>query len=94
MVPQGVIVRLAGEAVADAPYCHVAFAASAYSVNPLDVVPSALTSSGVDNGCCGSDGCDGANRSCKCGHVLGIEWSDCWTAAEVLFDPEAVVEID
>lgn len=91
-VPEGVIVRLPPEAVELAPYCHVPFALNAYSINPRDVVPRALKSTGIDNGCCGSDGSDGPNRSCQCGQIVGIEWSDCWTAAELLLNPDAVVE--
>lgn len=31
------------------------------------------------NGCCGLDGCDGPNRVCECGNLVGTEKSDCWT---------------
>ncbi len=59
-VPQGVIVRLSPDRAAElAPYIHVPFAVGAYSINPLDVIPRAVKSTGVDNGCCGSDGSDG-----------------------------------
>jgi uncharacterized protein (DUF1697 family) len=34
--------------------------------------------SGVLNGCCGIDGCDGINAFCPSGHEIGTEFSDCW----------------
>lgn len=44
-----------------------------------------------DNGCCGSDGCDGPNRACTgCGARIGIARTDCWTALEMRFFPDAV----
>lgn len=92
----GVIVRMDHKATYSVrePNGHwherVASSVSAYSVNPADTIDGALKPSGVDNGCCGSDGVDGPNRSCVCGEVLGTEWSDCWTQAEVRFEPEAV----
>ena len=50
-----------------------------------------LRSHGHDNGCCGSDGCDGPNRACaRCGAVVGTARTDCWTASEMRFLPEAV----
>ncbi|MDO9335435.1 MAG: hypothetical protein Q7T61_03465 [Caulobacter sp.] len=60
-------------------------------VNPADVLQTALQQSGIDNGCCGSDGCDGPNRSCRCGQVSATQWADCWTQAEVRFLPDAVL---
>lgn len=59
----------------------------AYAINPQDVIKANILTCGVDNGCCGSDGLDGFNRRCKCGNVLGTEWSDCWTQAEYRFEP-------
>lgn len=69
---------------------HVASPAGAWSINPEDVVEEALVSCGKDVGCCGSDGCDGPNRACRCGAVVGTEWSDCWTQKEVRLWPDAV----
>lgn len=66
----------------------------AIAVHPEIVIDGTLKSSGSDNGCCGSDGCDGPNRSCTCGQVVATEWSDCWTWAEVRFLPEAVVALE
>jgi hypothetical protein len=62
----------------------------AISANPADVLIEQMASCGVDNGCCGSDGCDGDNRACLCGAVLGTQWSDCWTQAEMRFRADAV----
>ena len=71
---------------------HVYSPVGAISINPADLLPASLTTAGIDNGCCGSDGCNGPNRACrKCGTVVATEWSDCWTQAEVRFLPEAVV---
>jgi hypothetical protein len=70
---------------------HVESGAGDFSVNPEDVLPGVLSTTGVDNGCCGSDGCDGPNRRCTCGGVLGTEWSDCWTQAEIRFTSDAVI---
>ncbi len=59
--------------------------------NPADVLLAELTYSGKYAGCCGVDGTDGPNRSCvRCNAVLGTEWSDCWTQAEIRFLPDAV----
>lgn len=69
-------------------------AAGAFSINPADLCEGALKPSGIDNGCCGSDGLDGPNRSCACGQVLGTQWSDCWTQAEVRFEPDRVAIVD
>lgn len=41
-------------------------------------------------GCCGLDGCDGANKVCTCGAEVAIERSDCWMPHALLFDPKAV----
>ncbi len=50
-----------------------------------------LSSSGRDSGCCGSDGCDGPNRSCqRCDAVVGTMRTDCWTAHEMRFLASAV----
>ena len=50
-----------------------------------------LRSCGEDNGCCGSDGCDGPNRACGgCGLVVGTARTDCWTGLEMRFRPNAV----
>jgi len=59
----------------------------AIAINPNDIEDGVLISCGKDNGCCGSDGMDGFNRKCKCGNILGTEWSDCWTQAEIRFEP-------
>ncbi|RYE90865.1 MAG: hypothetical protein EOO75_09550 [Myxococcales bacterium] len=61
-------------------------------MNPADVVRAHLRSTlRNDHGCCGSDGMDGPNRKCVCGATVGTEWSDCWTAAEVRLDGDAIV---
>ncbi|MEO3938779.1 hypothetical protein V3N99_18780 [Dermatophilaceae bacterium Soc4.6] len=50
-----------------------------------------LCSSGRDTGCCGSDGCDGPNRSCDhCHAVVGMMRTDCWTRYEIRFLASAV----
>lgn len=59
----------------------------AVAINPKDIQKGVLISCGIDSGCCGSDGMDGFNRKCKCGNILGTEWSDCWTQAEIRFEP-------
>jgi len=64
--------------------------AGAIASNPEDILTDSLTSAGADNGCCGSDGCDGPNRACLCGSIVATQWSDCWTPAEVRFLPDAV----
>ena len=64
----------------------------AIAINPKSVLRGVLVSSGSDHGCCGSDGCDGPNRSFLCGNVVATEWSDCWTFAEVRFLPDAVTQ--
>jgi hypothetical protein len=63
--------------------------AGAISAHPKDVIRDQIHSFGNDYGCCGSDGHDGNNRACSCGTVIGTEWSDCWTQAEVRFLPES-----
>lgn len=65
-------------------------ASGAIAVHPAMVRPGALVPSGVNGGCCGSDGLFGPNRSCACGQAVATEWSDCWTYAEVLFLPDAI----
>jgi hypothetical protein len=59
-------------------------------INPQNLLPNTLLVSGIDNGCCGSDGMDGPNRSCQCGAVIAIERSDCWTPAKISFLSDAV----
>lgn len=99
-VPKGLVIRLAeawrvectppsGES-----YFVIYSPAGAIAANPDDIIDGTLESCGIDNGCCGSDGADGANRACICGAVLGTEWSDCWTQAEIRFGPEAVEEVE
>jgi hypothetical protein len=55
-----------------------------FAVNPRDVF-TGMIRTGLDQGCCGSDGLDGPNRACACGNVVATEKSDCWTQPEVLF---------
>lgn len=100
-VPTGVFVRLEAEdavPVRDGSGKEVGWheysPAGAIVANPADIAEGALHSTGVDNGCCGSDGCDGPNRACRCGAVVGTEWSDCWTQAEVRFVPDAVTVLE
>ena len=59
-------------------------------VHPDDLLPGALHEAGQAAGCCGLDGQDGPNQACTCGAVLGTAWTDCWTANEVRFLPDAV----
>jgi hypothetical protein len=82
--------RLASMREAAVPAGIIVLQAGAFSVNPADIRTGALKSVGIDVGCCGSDGCDGSNRACVCGAVVGTEWSDCWTQSEVQFDADAV----
>lgn len=96
-VPAGLAVRLSNESASSIHGpdgqivgVHVFSPAGAIATHPDDVPPEALRSTGVDNGCCGSDGSDGPNRACLCGAVVGTEWSDCWTQAELRFHPDAV----
>lgn len=65
-------------------------------VHPDDRLPGAIEIVGSAAGCCGLDGQDGANQGCTCGAVLGTAWTDCWTANEVRFLPDAVevAEVD
>jgi hypothetical protein len=67
------------------------FPAGAIVDHPEDVIRDAIVSAGTDAGCCGSDGCDGLNRACLCGRMVATEWSDCWTQAELRFDPDAAI---
>lgn len=96
-VPAGVMVVLPDPAVLSVHHPdgtigeRLVSSAGAISVNPVDVPKKALKRSGINNGCCDSDGCDGPNRSCRCGQVVAIQWADCWTRAEVRFLKEAVV---
>lgn len=59
-------------------------------VHPDDLLAGALQPVGSAAGCCGLDGQDGPNQGCTCGAVLGTAWTDCWTANEVRFLPDAV----
>lgn len=96
VLPAGVMVRLAEDDAAPVTQNGVVIGTHLYSpagslaANPADLLRDAVTPSGVRNGCCGPDGCDGPNVSCLCGNVLGTEWGDCWTQAEVRFLPGAV----
>ena len=100
-VPAGLLVKLEAEDAVPIPDRagreigrHVYSPAGAIAANPADIADDALRSTGVDNGCCGSDGCDGPNRACRCGAVVATEWSDCWTRAEVRFLPDAVTVLE
>jgi hypothetical protein len=73
---------------------HVYSRAGAIVVHPEDVIRNAIVSAGKDGGCCGSDGCDGLNRACLCRRMVATEWSDCWTQAELRFDPDAVLLLE
>jgi len=59
-------------------------------VHPDDRLPEAVHEVGEVAGCCGLDGQGGPNQGCACGAVLGTAWTDCWTANEVRFLPDAV----
>lgn len=59
-------------------------------VHPDDRLPAAVREVGVTAGCCGLDGQDGPNQGCVCGAVVGTAWTDCWTANDVRFLPDAV----
>ena len=94
-MPRGVLIRLAEDRVpvhepSGQTGTHLYSPEGAIAVHPEDVIPDVLVSSGIDNGCCGSSGSDGPNRSCRCGQVVATEWSDCWTLAEIRFLPDAV----
>jgi DNA-directed RNA polymerase subunit N (RpoN/RPB10) len=99
-LPPGVAVRLDDEDAVLVRHgdgttsTHVYSPPGAIALNPLDVLTDDLLPHGPDNGCCGSDGQDGPNRTCQCGAVVATEWSDCWTQAEVRFLPQAVVAIE
>lgn len=41
-------------------------------------------------GCCGLDGCDGANKMCINGHEIATECSDCWMPHAVLFEMDKI----
>ena len=73
---------------------HVYSPAGSISVGPDGLLRDAVQPSGLRQGCCGPDGMDGPNFSCLCGNVLGTEWGDCWTMAEVRFLPTAVSVVD
>ena len=95
-VPKGRLIRLNVEDAVDVFQSggivgrKVYSEAGAIASNPEDILIDSLTSAGADNGCCGSDGCDGPNRACLCGSIVATQWSDCWTQAEVRFLPDAV----
>lgn len=99
-VPSGMMVRLAEEDAvpvtrgAEIIRIHVYSPAGSISIAPDHLLREAVQSSGLRQGCCGPDGMDGPNFSCLCGNVLGTEWGDCWTMAEVRFLPSAVVIAD
>ena len=59
-------------------------------VHPDDLLPDGVRLAGQARGCCGLDGQDGPNQACACGVVVGTAWTDCWTANEVRFLPDAV----
>jgi len=99
-VPKGVLIGLNADDVVDMVQGgevvgqRVHSRAGALAANPEDLLTDVLHSTGIDNGCCGSDGIDGPNRACTCGAVVATEWSDCWTQAEVRFLPDAVALVD
>lgn len=68
--------------------------AGAIVANPTDIVRENVRPTANDYGCCGSSGLSGPNRACVCGSVVGTEWSDCWTEAEVRFDPGSTSVVD
>lgn len=45
-------------------------------------------------GCCGLDGCDGANQLCTCGVEAATEKSDCWMPHALIFESDAVELVD
>jgi len=63
-------------------------------VHPDDRLPDAVRTVGRVAGCCGLDGSNGPNQGCACGAVLGTAWTDCWTANEVRFLPDAVQVVE
>jgi len=95
-VPKGVLIRLREQDAVDVFQSDqiagrkVYSEAGAIASNPEDVLTDSMVSAGADNGCCGSDGCDGPNRAGLCGSMVATQWSDCWTQAEVRFLPDAV----
>lgn len=95
-VPEGKIIILDEDKFAltylasdETPSKRLISTKGAIAVNPKDIYET-IISYGKDYGCCGSDGMDGLNRKCKCGNILGTEWSDCWTQAEIRFEPSKV----
>lgn len=42
-------------------------------------------------GCCGSSGIDGMNKTCKNGHEVATEVSDCWTSHAIFFNLDKVI---
>lgn len=96
VLPLGVMVRLLEDDAVPVTQggvvirTHLYSPAGSLALNPGDLLREAVAASGVRNGCCGPDGGDGPNFSCGCGRVLGTEWGDCWTQAEVRFLPDAV----
>ena len=42
-------------------------------------------------GCCGSSGSDGMNKTCKNGHEVATEVSDCWTAHYINFNLNNII---
>jgi hypothetical protein len=63
-------------------------------IHPDDRLDGAIEVVGRANGCCALDGHDGPNQGCRCGAVLGTAWTDCWTANEIRFLPDAVALVD
>ncbi len=43
------------------------------------------------NGCCGSSGLDGMNKTCINGHEVATEVSDCWTPHYILINLNKVI---
>jgi hypothetical protein len=98
-VPSGLLIRFTRDdeagrlpviLAADGFHRRPTSRAGAIAVNPGDVVREHMDSTGTGYGCCGSSGLSGPNRACTCGLIVGTEWSDCWTKAEVRFIPDAV----
>lgn len=66
-----------------------------YGVENSDIVLSlkslvGVSPSGTREGCCGADGQDGPNLSCKNGHPIATELADCWQPhlCHILTSPE------
>ena len=98
-VASGVFVRLAEDRVAVSQAgqqvgSHLHSQEGAISAHPDSAMRANLTSTGNDQGCCGSSGLDGPNRACICGNVVATEWSDCWTQSEIRFLPDAIIVQD